>query len=57
LRDVVYVGDTPIDMETARRAGLAAVAVTWGFRSRDELERCEPDIVVDQPAEILRLFG
>jgi phosphoglycolate phosphatase len=55
--DVLYVGDTPIDMETARRAGLAAVAVTWGFRSRDELERCEPDIVVDAPAEILRLFG
>jgi phosphoglycolate phosphatase len=31
------VGDTPIDMDTARAAGMYAVGVTWGFRSPEQL--------------------
>ena len=32
-----FVGDTPVDMKTARAAGMHAVGVTWGFRDAEEL--------------------
>ena len=34
----VYVGDSEVDVETARNANIPCVAVTWGFRDRDVLE-------------------
>ncbi len=54
--EVLYVGDTPIDMQTARAAGMTSVAVTWGFRGRDELARHEPGHFVDRPDEIVALY-
>lgn len=35
--DCAFVGDTPVDMDTARNAGMYGVGVTWGFRSPEEL--------------------
>lgn len=35
--NALYVGDSGVDMETARRAGLTSCGVLWGFRSREEL--------------------
>ncbi len=35
--DAVYVGDSEVDVETARRAGLPCISVLWGFRDRAEL--------------------
>jgi len=35
--DCAFVGDTPVDMNTARNAGMYSVGVTWGFRSPEEL--------------------
>ena len=35
--ETLYVGDTEVDLETARRAGVACAAVTWGFRDPDQL--------------------
>ncbi len=52
---VLYVGDTPIDMQTAVAAGLDIAAVTWGFRSEDELRAHSPKHVVTHPREITRL--
>ena len=34
----VYVGDTEVDFQTARNAGIDCIGVTWGFRDREELE-------------------
>lgn len=34
----IYVGDSQVDVETAKNAGLEGIFVTWGFRSREELE-------------------
>ncbi len=36
--DCAFVGDTPVDMNTARNAGMYGVGVTWGFRSAGELQ-------------------
>ncbi|MBL8767063.1 MAG: HAD family hydrolase [Planctomycetes bacterium] len=53
--ETLYVGDTAIDMRTAKAAGMPSVAVTWGFRMREELERESPTWIVDDPAEIVRI--
>lgn len=54
--EVLYVGDSGIDMETAAAAGVRAAGVTWGFRSREELEACAPQHIVDSPAELTALL-
>lgn len=38
-RDVVYVGDSEVDVETAKNAGMDCISVTWGFRDIDVLRR------------------
>ncbi len=45
--DTVMVGDTSHDMLMAQAAGVRAVAVSWGFHTRAELEACRPDLIVD----------
>lgn len=53
---VLYVGDSGIDMQTARAAGVRSVGVTWGFRSREELRLAGADALVDRSEELLRLL-
>lgn len=53
--DTLYVGDSGIDMETARRACVESVGVSWGFRHISELREHYADHIVDTPAAILRL--
>lgn len=40
LRETVYVGDSDVDIETARQCGIPCISVLWGFRDRDFLESC-----------------
>lgn len=47
-----FVGDSAIDVETARAAGMRAIAVAWGFRERAELEAAQPDAIVDHPRQL-----
>ncbi len=47
-----FIGDTPIDIETGKRAGMKTVAVTWGFRPLAELARLNPDILINHPREL-----
>ncbi len=49
---ILYAGDTSIDMITAKKAGMFAVGVTWGFRSREELTESGADVIVDRPEQI-----
>ena len=46
------IGDTPVDIETARAAGAVGVGVTWGFRTRDDLIRAGAQRIVDRPDEL-----
>lgn len=55
-KSLYYVGDTSVDMESARLAGAKAVAVTWGLNTREALARTNPDHLVDHPAELLQIF-
>lgn len=51
--DVLYVGDSGVDMQTAIQSGVTACGVTWGFRPRTELENFNPDHMIDRPEELL----
>lgn len=55
--DILYVGDSGVDIETARRACVESVGVSWGFRPVSELRRAYADNIVNTPAEILKLAG
>ena len=48
----VYVGDSEVDVQTARNAGLPLIAVSWGFRGRKALAEAGAATIVDAAAEI-----
>lgn len=51
-----FVGDTPIDVMTAKNAGMVPIAVTWGFRSREELAAAGAKRFLDRPDDLLALL-
>lgn len=53
--DCIVVGDSPSDLATARAAGMRSVAVTWGYRPRDELVASQPTCVLDDPSALASL--
>lgn len=53
---VLYVGDSGTDMQTAKNAGLYAVGVTWGFRSKEVLLEYGADVLVHRPEQILHIL-
>ena len=53
----VMVGDSGVDIQTAKNAGVRSIGCTWGFRPRTELEEYHADFIVDTPSEILRVLG
>lgn len=55
--EVLYVGDSGVDMQTAANAGVTACGVTWGFRPRAELEAFTPSYIVDRPEDIINLLN
>ena len=54
--ETLYAGDSEVDVQTAKKAGLRCVGVTWGFRSRKELETAGAWKIIDQPRDLLRLL-
>ena len=52
-QETLYVGDSGIDMETARRACVDSAGVTWGFRSQKELTEHFANCIIHRPVEIL----
>lgn len=52
----VYIGDSEIDIETAKSAGLDCLSVTWGFRSKAFLQNHGACVLVDTPEEIAKFF-
>lgn len=55
-KKVIYVGDSEVDVETARNADLDAVLVTWGFRSREELEAAGAKVFAHTAEELYRII-
>lgn len=50
----VYIGDETRDIEAARKAGVAAISVSWGFNGKQILQEYQPDALVDLPGDLLK---
>lgn len=55
--NVLYVGDSGVDMQTANNAKVDVAGVSWGFRPVSELETYSPNYIIDEPSEVLRIIG
>ena len=53
--ECLYIGDTAVDIETGKAAGLDTVGVLWGFRERKELEEAGASYIIEKPEELLSL--
>ncbi len=48
----VYIGDTEVDIETAKNSGLPCLTVTWGFRNEEELKAAGAETIVHSAKEL-----
>lgn len=54
--EVLYVGDTDVDMQTAQNTHVAAAAALWGYQPREALAPYAPDFFLSAPTELIALF-
>lgn len=54
--EVLYVGDSEVDLETAANAKMPALAVTWGFRSKECLAANGAELIAETPQDILTIL-
>lgn len=50
--EVVYIGDSGVDMQTGCNAGVTTIGACWGFRPKSELEEFHPDLLAEKPEDI-----
>jgi phosphoglycolate phosphatase len=53
--EAVFVGDSAVDIETSRAAGLPVIACLWGFRAEEELRAAKPDYIAVRPSDIISI--
>ena len=56
VESTFMVGDSGVDIQTAKAAGVCSVGCSWGFRPRTELEENGADFIVNKPAELLQIL-
>jgi phosphoglycolate phosphatase len=56
-KTTVMIGDSGVDIQTAKNADVRSIGCSWGFRPRTELEEFGADYIVDTPSEILQILG
>ena len=55
-QELVYVGDETRDIDAARKSGVRAIAVGWGFNLPQALEARHPDFLVREPRELIQVL-
>ena len=53
----VYIGDSEVDVRTAKNSDVTSIGVTWGFRNREILEQEGADYIIDRPEELLKIVS
>lgn len=53
---ILYVGDTDVDMQTARNTQTAAAAAAWGYQPLEMLLPYHPEFIVRRPEQLLTIF-
>ncbi|MBS7175422.1 HAD family hydrolase [Massiliimalia timonensis] len=56
-KDCFYVGDTNVDMQTGKSAGMKTIGVLWGFRTERELRENHADRIIASPKQLLELLA
>ena len=51
--DAVYIGDSEVDIKTARNSNIPCISVTWGFRSEETLIKSGAEIILHSPDELV----
>jgi phosphoglycolate phosphatase len=54
--EMLYIGDELRDVKAAQKASIPHAAVSWGFNSRESLEKAKPTYLIDHPEEFMRLL-
>ena len=54
--EAVYAGDSEVDIQTARNAGIPCISVLWGFRAKEQLLESGAEYFAESPAEMLHFF-
>ncbi len=54
-KSAVYIGDSDVDVQTAKNAEIPCISVDWGFRDRDILEKAGAEIIVSSPQKVAEL--
>lgn len=54
--ETVLVGDSDVDIKTGKNAGINTCAVTWGYVDKKELEKLNPDLLIDEVCELEKLI-
>lgn len=54
--ETLYIGDSEVDVLTAKNANLQCISCSWGFRTKEELIENGAAIIIDNPGEILRII-
>ena len=54
--EAVYVGDSEVDLATARNASLPCIAVSWGFRDKDFLIEQKAQTIIDTPQQLIEII-
>jgi phosphoglycolate phosphatase-like HAD superfamily hydrolase len=56
VRDVIYVGDETRDIESAKKSKVMAIAVSWGFNTKEVLAKQHPDYLIEKPWELIDII-
>ncbi len=54
--EALFVGDSNVDIQTAKAAGITSVGANWGFRSEEELRQAGADYVINNAGELLSIL-
>ncbi len=55
--ECIFVGDTNVDIKTAKNSNMKSIGVLWGFRDYDELNEAGADYIIDDPMKIFEIVS
>lgn len=55
--ECVLIGDSHVDIKTAKAAGFHSISVSWGYVSREKLIENGADVIIDSPSELINILG
>ncbi len=56
IKNAIYVGDSDVDIQTAKNAGIPCISVLWGYRDKDFLLKNGAELFADSPSDIIKII-